>query len=137
MALGPQSAIGDRRTAGFRLEQAAVQLREQRRPACILLAEVDPKHAAGEFASAARLLQAAVRTDDFVGHWVGDTLICILSNCRIKDAARIAERCLDRVGVSCGVTELRMAERAADAVDRALQLLRKSKHLGRNRVSAG
>ncbi len=137
VALGPQSRIGDRRTAELRLEESAHLLREMRRPASILLAEVDQARGDGGVEAAARGLQTVLRTDDFVGQWVGDVLICILPNCRLRDAARIAERCLERVSLSCGATELRMAEHAADAVDRATQLMRKSRALGRNRVSAG
>lgn len=137
MALGPQSRIGDRRTAEYRLNESVQLLHELRRPTSILLAELDDGHSPAELESAARNLQASLRTDDFVGHWVGDVLICVFPNCRLRDAARVAERCLERVSLSCGVTELRMAERAADAIDRAGQLMRKSKALGRRRVSTG
>lgn len=137
VALGPQTRVGDRRTAEFRLAESVKLLHELRRPTSILLAEVDHGGGAADPEEVARGLQAGLRTDDFVGRWVGDVLILIFPNCRLRDATRVAERCLERVSLSCGVTELRMAERAADAVDRASQLMRKSRTLGRNRVSAG
>lgn len=137
MALGPQTRVGDRRTAEFRLQESARLLRAERRPTSILLAEVDDSGRGAGIEEAARNLQGYLRTGDFLGNWVGDVLMMIFPNCRLTDAAHVAERCLEHASLSCGVTELRMAERVADAVDRAEQLMRKSKALGRNRVSAG
>ena len=123
--------------AEFRLDNSMRLLREQRWPTSILLVEVDSARGGLDLEGAASCLQQNLRSDDFVGHWSADILICIFPNCRLSSASHIASRCLDRASLSGGVTELRLAERPADAVDRAIQLMRKSRALGGNRVCAG
>jgi len=134
---GEATGLKDRRAAEHRLQDAIRVLREQRQPISVILAEVDGSRGDQDVVAAAGVLQGNLRSEDFVGHWVGDELICILTRCTAQDATRIVDRCRDRVSLSCGVTEVRLAERSADTVDRASQLMRKSKAQGRNRVSAG
>ncbi|GEM_PF-6827759 len=134
---GVTNGLRDRRAAEHRLQEAIRTLREQRLPSTVILAEVDKSKGDPDVEAAAVVLQGSLRSDDFVARWVGDELICILSRCTVSDATKIVERCRERVSLSCGVTEVRLAERAVDTVDRASQLMRKSKAMGRNRISTG
>lgn len=129
--------LGDRRSAHLRLAEAVRCLRELRQPTAVILAEIDPGPGPGDVDAAAAALEGGLRLDDFVGRWVGDELICILPRCGVKDAEKVAERMRAKVPLSCGVTEVRIADRAEDTVERAGQLMRKSRAMGRNRISAG
>ncbi len=97
----------------------------------------------------ARTMVNSVRAFDVVGRWGGEEFIAIIANVTLADAQGFAERVRTlieqsklhgdppvQVTVSIGVTVARQDETVEKMVERADELMYKSKQDGRNRVTA-
>ena len=137
---------------------------ETDRPVCVVVADLDRfkglndtyGHAAGDAAIRAfgGVLARGVRAGDLVGRIGGEEFAVVLPNCRLADAARIAQKLrvrwatLDlrresdavpdglRSTASFGVVERMESETLEEALARADALLYRAKRLGRDRVVA-
>ena len=137
---------------------------ETDRPVCVVVADLDRfkglndtyGHAAGDAAIRAfgGVLARGVRAGDLVGRIGGEEFAVVLPNCRLADAARIAQKLrvrwatLDlrresdavpdglRSTASFGVVERMESETLEQALARADALLYRAKRLGRDRVVA-
>jgi len=101
----------------------------------------------------ATTLRSSLRPFDFAGRWGGDEFVALVVNVAVKDFLAIAERlrcivhCMSTAriepdrqpssfSVSIGATMVRPDDTAISLVERADQLMYRSKDLGRNRITA-
>jgi len=134
---------------------------QTRQPLCVLTWDVDNfktindryGHRAGDkvLAVVAESMAAGIRGTDFVARYGGEEFAMVLPGTSIANGVVVANQIRDAVAttgfhfrgspvtvtISCGITELRDGDTAAEVFDRADQALYRAKDGGRNRVVCG
>jgi diguanylate cyclase (GGDEF)-like protein/PAS domain S-box-containing protein len=152
----------NRRFMEMSLRTALIEYAEHKDPFGVLLIDVDGfkgindsfGHSCGDRAliEAGRTLTGALRPTDIVGRWGGDEFLAIVSNVDSKILEILAKRCIVLVEqtsiasndertialtISAGAALVRSGETAEALIQRADELMYRSKAEGRDRATTG
>jgi diguanylate cyclase len=154
--LDPLTRLANRKSFDERMSQELARRAQGTVPVSLLLWDVDNfklindsyGHRAGDrvLQSVAACFVAGLRAEDFVGRIGGEEFVVVLTGLDFAKAREIADELRQgvealrfhfrgapvRVTISCGLTELKAADSAADAFDRADAALYRAKDGGRN-----
>lgn len=154
------TGLPNRRYLESFLEYKLTEFKRFGKPFAVLFADIDHfsefnnqyGHDTGDHVlqNIAASLQKSIRKNDLLGRWGGEEIVGIYSVNKSYEIPIIAEKFrqlvantdvnsqgeLLNVSVSVGITEVRMGDAAESIIERADQLMYRSKNNGRNRVSA-
>ena len=144
------------------LRSAAAKAMEDGTTLCLFMADIDHfktfndtyGHMVGDqvLRLVGRVLIEAIRPGDLAARFGGEEFVVVLPECRLDEAARIAERIRERIGekhvvrrssgddlgtvtLSLGVTAYQPGEVVGQLIERADTRLYDAKQAGRNRVA--
>jgi diguanylate cyclase (GGDEF)-like protein/PAS domain S-box-containing protein len=151
--------LPNRRFLEMTLQTALGEFEVHKDPLGVILIDIDEfkkindslGHAGGDRAlqEAARTLTGSLRPTDIVGRWGGDEFLAIAHNVDREMLRKLAERCVGLIGQtsiqddeqrvslssSVGAALSRQGESAHELVQRADELMYRSKHGGRGRAT--
>jgi diguanylate cyclase len=159
--LDPLTRIANRASFDERFAEELARFKRFRAPMTLLLWDIDHfksvndtcGHRGGDavLREVATCLARGRRATDFIARLGGEEFVTLLIGTSLADGLRIAEQMRSevealpfhfrgspvRVTISCGATDLRDADSAESAYDRADAALYRAKHEGRNRCVSG
>ena len=154
--LDPLTRLANRKSFDERFAQEIERRAQSELPVSMMLWDLDNfksindsyGHRAGDrvLQSVATCFMSGLRAEDFVARIGGEEFVVLLTGLPYERSLRIAEELRQgvaalrfhfrgtpvKVTVSCGLTELRKADAAAAAFDRADAALYRAKHAGKN-----
>jgi diguanylate cyclase (GGDEF)-like protein/PAS domain S-box-containing protein len=155
------TGVPNRRYIELRVGQAIQEVEQFGRNIGLIMADIDHfkrindcyGHAAGDEALKAvtKVLSANLRSGNVIGRWGGEEFLAIVGDTTPAGLRVYAERCRQRisameiasdkgtmrVSISLGATMIDPLDTELSAIDRADQMLYRSKEAGRNRVTLG
>lgn len=149
--LDPLTSLPNRRYMTLRVQQALEEAKQFGRHFALLFVDIDRfkvindtwGHSIGDTVLnvVATTLSHNLRSPDIAGRWGGDEFLAVVSDITVNNLLELCERCRHliarcavgakdervRITVSIGATMLRPGETADDAINRADQLMYRSK----------
>jgi diguanylate cyclase (GGDEF)-like protein/PAS domain S-box-containing protein len=155
------TGVPNRRYIELKVQQAIQEVQEFDRHIGLIMVDIDHfkqvndryGHAVGDEAlkAVSKTLQTNLRSGNVIGRWGGEEFLAIIAGSNPAELRAYAERCRKRISaieiptpsgplrvtISLGATLIRPEDTAHSAIDRADQMMYRSKVGGRNRVTMG